>query len=157
MKKLGSIALSLLLCSCHHGAVYETEEVATYHEEEEVVAVFDNNMVTVTEVEDKIVISKRAVEVEAVKVANQLNVHEEPAEEVEYDSAYDRFLHNVIIKKKSPNWITYEYKDVRVDELAPLASRYCEESGGNRTAILRGIQLYKNYSRWATFDCVNLQ
>jgi hypothetical protein len=77
-------------------------------------------------------------------------------EELVYDSAYDRFLDSVLIKKKSPDSITYEYKDVRVDELAPMASRYCRENG-NRTAILREILLYKNFSRWATFDCLTLQ
>lgn len=76
--------------------------------------------------------------------------------ELTYDSAYDRFLDNVTIKRKSPNFVTYEYKDARIDELAPLASRYCKENG-DRTAILRDIILYKNYSRWATFDCLRLQ
>lgn len=155
MKKLGLVAISLLLCACRQGAVYE-EEIITYQEEDSVVAVYDNKEVTVNQTEDTIVISKKPVELQAVAVAEPLAVNAEPAEELPYDSAYDRFLNNVVIKKKSPNWVTYEYKDVRVDELAPLASRYCEENG-KRTAILRGIQLYKNYSRWATFDCVTLQ
>ena len=79
-----------------------------------------------------------------------------PVEKLVYDSAYDRFLDNVVIKARSENYVTYEYKDVRVDELAPIASRYCLEHG-NRTAVLRGVILYKNYARRATFDCLRLQ
>ncbi len=81
---------------------------------------------------------------------------DEPVEELVYDSAYDRFLNNVVIKSRSENHVTYEYKDVRVDELAPLASRYCQENG-NRTAVLRSVILYKNFARRATFDCLRLQ
>lgn len=76
--------------------------------------------------------------------------------QLSYDSEYDRFLDNVVIKRKSPSFVTYEYKDVRVDEIAPLASKYCQENGG-KTAVLRNISLYKNFARWATFDCVTLQ
>lgn len=93
---------------------------------------------------------------EPVAVAAPLARTAEPEEELTHDSAYDRFLNNVVIKRKSPNFVTYEYKDVRVDELAPIASRYCKENG-NRTAVLRSVVLYKNYSRRATFDCLNLQ
>ena len=70
---------------------------------------------------------------------------DQPVEKLAYDSAYDRFLDNVVIKARSDNYVTYEYKDVRVDELAPLASCYCEEHG-NRTAVLRSVILYKNYA-----------
>lgn len=88
---------------------------------------------------------------------NEANVNpDEPMEKLVYDSAYDRFLDNVVIKARSENYVMYEYKDVRVDELAPLASRYCKEHG-NRTAVLRNVILYKNYARRATFDCLNLQ
>lgn len=81
---------------------------------------------------------------------------DEPLEQLAYDSAYDRFLNNVVIKARSDNYVTYEYKDVRVDELAPIASRYCQEHG-NRTAVLRSVILYKNFARRATFDCLRLQ
>lgn len=73
-----------------------------------------------------------------------------------YDSNYDRFLDNVRIKEKNPHYITYEYKDVRIDEIAFLASRYCDEQG-KKKAYLHDSILYKNYSRRATFDCLELQ
>lgn len=66
---------------------------------------------------------------------------------------FDRFVSNVVIHKKSPYFITYEYKNVRVDEVAMLAAMYCQEQN-NRQAYLRDIILHKNHSRRATFDCV---
>lgn len=73
-----------------------------------------------------------------------------------YDSDYERFFQNVVIKQKTPNFITYEYKDVRIDEIASLASRYCDEQG-HKTAHLHDAVLFKNMSRRATFDCLELQ
>ena len=46
-----------------------------------------------------------------------------------YESDYERFFQNVIVKEKTPHYVTYEYKDVRIDEIAFLASRYCQEQG----------------------------
>ncbi len=73
-----------------------------------------------------------------------------------YDSDYERFFQNVVIKEKTPYSITYEYKDVRIDELAFLASRYCQEQDG-KYAYLHDTVLYRNFSRRATFDCLELQ
>lgn len=73
-----------------------------------------------------------------------------------YASNYDRFFQNVVIKEKTPYYITYEYKDVRIDELAYLASRYCYEQG-KKHAYLHDAILYRNFSRRATFDCLELQ
>ncbi len=66
-----------------------------------------------------------------------------------------RYRENVALKDAGEDHVTYEYKDVRVDELAPLAIRYCEDHGG-RSAYLRDIILFRNHLRRATFDCVNL-
>lgn len=73
-----------------------------------------------------------------------------------YDSDYDRFFQNVIVKEKTPHYVTYEYKDVRIDEIAFLASRYCFEQDG-KTAYLHDTVLYRNFTRRATFDCLELQ
>jgi len=70
-------------------------------------------------------------------------------------SEYKSFGSRVAIKATGDNAVTYEYRDVRVDELMPLAAHYCSEHG-NRTAILRKINLYHGYYRRVTFDCVNL-
>ncbi len=73
-----------------------------------------------------------------------------------YDSDYDRIINNVRVKEKTPYYVTYEYKDVRIDEIAFLASKYCHDQGGKK-AVLNNSILYRNYSRRATFDCVELQ
>ncbi len=82
--------------------------------------------------------------------------HENMSVKQAYDSDYERFFQNVVIKEKTPYYITYEYKDVRIDELAYLASRYCQEQGG-KYAYLHDTVLYRNFSRRATFDCLELQ
>lgn len=75
------------------------------------------------------------------------------AVEPAYLSDNDRFLDNIRIKHSDEYGITYEYKDVRIDEIAYLASEYCYEQK-ERKAILYDSQLYKNFSRRATFHCL---
>lgn len=70
-----------------------------------------------------------------------------------YENDYERFFQNVIVKEKTPYRVTYEYKDVRIDEIAYLASRYCHEQDG-KTAHLYDAELYRNFTRRATFDCL---
>ena len=57
-----------------------------------------------------------------------------------YESDYERFFQNVIVKEKTPHYVTYEYKDVRI-----------------KTAYLHDTVLYRNFTRRATFDCLELQ
>ena len=73
-----------------------------------------------------------------------------------YVDEVSRYRQNISLKQKGETFVTYEYKDVRVDELAPLAIRYCEDKDPNKKAQLREIVLYRNNARRATFDCVNL-
>lgn len=73
-----------------------------------------------------------------------------------YSSNIERFMQNVSIKEKNPRYIIYEYKDVRIDEVASLASKYCSEQS-DKKAFLRSAITYKNHLRRATFDCLNLQ
>ena len=67
-----------------------------------------------------------------------------------------RYRQNISVKNQGENFVTYEYKDVRVDELAPLAIKYCEDISPEKQAYLREIVLYRNNLRRATFDCINL-
>lgn len=66
-----------------------------------------------------------------------------------------RYRQNVAVKAQTESFVTYEYKDVRIDELAPLAVDYCHTMNGKQ-AYLREIVLYRNNLRRATFDCVSL-
>lgn len=72
-----------------------------------------------------------------------------------YAGDFQRYRENVAVKEATADTVTYEYKDVRVDELAPLAIMHCAENGGKK-AYLRHIVLYRNHLRRATFDCLNL-
>jgi len=72
----------------------------------------------------------------------------------EYKAEYNfEQFNNVRIKHKDEHGIIYEYKNVRIDEIAFMASEYCHENNGKK-AILQSSQLYKNFSRRATFDCI---
>ncbi len=156
--KYAVLSAAILLSACHYNEVYYDESVIAVEETAvenaggEVVATAVPAENSRPDATVKTPVAEKEQPREEVEVMNP----DQPVEKLAYDSAYDRFLDNVVIKARSDNYVTYEYKDVRVDELAPLASRYCEEHG-NRTAVLRSVILYKNYARRATFDCLRLQ
>ena len=76
--------------------------------------------------------------------------------ETKYGSDMERIRQNVVMKVAGENYVVYEYTDVRVDDIASLASAYCYEYGMGKKAYLRDIYMYYNHKRRATFDCVNL-
>ncbi len=71
------------------------------------------------------------------------------------EDEYQAFAKRVSVKDSKGLTTSYQFRDIRVDEVMPLAARYCREHG-NRTAILRKINLYHGYYRRISFDCVNL-
>lgn len=62
----------------------------------------------------------------------------------------------VATKVRGEDYVTYEYSNVRVDALLPLAQKYCAEKNETWQAVLREIVLYRNNMRRATFDCRGL-
>lgn len=88
-------------------------------------------------------------------VSCQSNVDESTAEPV-YSSDSERFYQNIATKAMGDDYVVYEYKDVRIDDVATLASRYCYETTEGKKAYLRDIYMYKNHKRRATFDCIDL-
>lgn len=72
--------------------------------------------------------------------------------ELEFNPDYNRIARNVTVVQKASNFVTYEYKNIRVDELAAVAALYCQDHG-DRQAVLHDIQLHPNHSRRATFYC----
>lgn len=68
----------------------------------------------------------------------------------------DRFRYNIVMKASGEDFVVYEYSDVRIDDVATLASRYCFETTQGKKAYLRDIYMTKNHKRRATFDCVHL-
>ncbi len=73
-----------------------------------------------------------------------------------YASDADRYRQNIVVKVMGENYIVYEYSDVRIDDVATLASAFCYETDPDTKAYLRDVYMYRNHKRRATFDCVNL-
>jgi len=68
-----------------------------------------------------------------------------------------RYRDNIVEKRRGNTFVSYEYKDVRIDEIAQLAAYYCSQKGPKQKAYLREIIMRENHSRLATFDCADLQ
>ena len=64
---------------------------------------------------------------------------------------------NIILKRHTEHYVSYEYQNVRIDKVALLAAEYCEKKSTNKKAYLREIVMRENHSRLATFDCIDLQ
>lgn len=73
-------------------------------------------------------------------------------EKLQFNPDYNKYIQNVSVSSHSPDHVTYEYKNIRVDELAALAALYCQDKGDKR-AYLDKIVLQRNNSRLATFIC----
>lgn len=65
---------------------------------------------------------------------------------------YNRLVDHMVVVDKSANFVIYEYSNIRVDEVAPIAAIYCHNQG-NKQALLYDINLRPNNSRRATFVC----
>ena len=80
----------------------------------------------------------------------------EPAAETEPALDADFYRRHILVKGMGDDYIIYEYSDVRVDQVATLASRYCYDKDSRTSAYLRDIYMRKNHKRRATFDCIDL-
>lgn len=63
---------------------------------------------------------------------------------------------DVFVVDEGDNFVTYQYKSVRVDEVSPLASMYCADIAFGASPYLREVNMYHNGFMRATFDCVSL-
>lgn len=63
---------------------------------------------------------------------------------------------DVFVVEEAQDYVTYQYKNVRVDEVSPLAALYCADVGNGKTPYLREVLRYHNGFMRATFDCVSL-
>ena len=66
------------------------------------------------------------------------------------------YRYDISVKAMGDDYVVYEYADVRIDEVATLASAFCFETNPGKKAYLRDIYMHKNHRRRATFDCVDL-
>lgn len=58
--------------------------------------------------------------------------------------------------EEGATYVTYQYKNVRVDEISPLASLYCADVVEGASPYLREVNMFHNGFMQATFDCVNI-
>ena len=65
---------------------------------------------------------------------------------------YNHIAAHVKVIDKSPDFVTYEYKDIRVDEIAPVAAVYCHDRGGKQASLYE-ITMRPDNSRRAIFVC----
>ena len=63
---------------------------------------------------------------------------------------------DVFVVGEGDNFVTYQYKSVRVDEISPLASMYCADVAHGKSPYLREVSLFHNGFMRATFDCVSI-
>ncbi len=63
---------------------------------------------------------------------------------------------DVFVVDEGTDFVTYQYKSVRVDEISPLASLYCADVTRGASPYLREVNMYHNGFMRATFDCVSL-
>lgn len=68
------------------------------------------------------------------------------------DAEYADYAKNVTIADQGDNYIIYEYRNIRVDDLAVLAALYCNDHNSTR-AYLGNITLYHNNARRVKFIC----
>ena len=58
--------------------------------------------------------------------------------------------------EEGSTYVVYQYKNVRVDEISPLASLYCADVVRGASPYLREVSVFHNGFMRATFDCVNI-
>lgn len=63
---------------------------------------------------------------------------------------------DVFVVSEGDDYVTYQYKNVRVDEISPLASLYCADVSYSASPYLREVSMYHDGFMRATFDCVNI-
>ena len=66
---------------------------------------------------------------------------------------YNYLAAHINVVEKSSSHVIYEYSNVRVDEVAGIASVYCHEKGGKKQALLHKIVTRPDNRRHATFVC----
>ena len=65
---------------------------------------------------------------------------------------FNAIVDNVRVVDKTSNYVIYEYANIRIDGLAPVAAIYCHDQG-KKTAHLYEIVMQPDHKRRATFAC----
>ena len=78
------------------------------------------------------------------------------AQNITHEPDIKKLSNFVTLRYADDNMVVYQYAQVPVDQVAGIASLYCEQKD-NKSAMLRDITLTKDFYHLATFNCVNLQ
>ena len=65
---------------------------------------------------------------------------------------YNHIVAHAVVVEQNSNYVVYEYSDIRVDEIAPVAAIYCHDHGGRKSSLY-DINLRPDHKRRATFVC----
>lgn len=68
---------------------------------------------------------------------------------------FNHIVANTTVAEKGPTYVSYDYKNISVDEIAPVAALYCRDKGGKQ-AVLKSIVLRPNNTRRALFICQDM-
>ena len=74
------------------------------------------------------------------------------SETVYVEPDYNYIADHVVVIEKSSRHVIYEYVNIRVDEIAPVAAIYCANQNGKQ-ASLYNIERRPDNRRRATFVC----
>ena len=66
---------------------------------------------------------------------------------------YNYLASHINVVETSKAHVIYEYSNVRIDEVAGIASVYCHEKAGKKQALLHKIITRPDNRRHATFVC----
>ncbi|MBR5599603.1 MAG: hypothetical protein IKW39_06140 [Alphaproteobacteria bacterium] len=89
------------------------------------------------------------VEQEQVSMDNEFLLNQESKERLISSN-------DVFVVGEGSDFVIYQYRNVKVDEVSPLASMYCADIAFGGSPYLREVSMYHNGFMRATFDCVNL-
>lgn len=88
----------------------------------------------------------------SLALAGALSACASSSEPVYQEPEYNYIADHVRVIDKTSNYVVYEYNNIRVDEVAPVAAIYCNNHGG-RQAALYDITMRPDHRRRATFVC----
>lgn len=161
------IALLLAGCTTNSGSLFdifapyeECPKVSSYGRKVENRAPVVRHQVVQEPVYENVVVQESAAPVVAPTPLEETTVNVAPVAVVPADArpcdktkgVATELNHDFAMKDHGEDFVTYEYRNISINELSGYAVEYCADQGG-REASLREIILWHNHHRRATFDC----
>jgi hypothetical protein len=70
----------------------------------------------------------------------------------ENELPYNRLAAHIRVAEQTQHYVVYDYSNVRIDEVAPIAAIYCHEHA-DKQASLSSIEMRPDHRRRALFVC----